>query len=38
MILTASPRQWAAEWFQAGSIVHRWTVSDHFVADDREAA
>ena len=30
-------RQWATEWFQAGGIVHRWTITDHFIADDREA-
>jgi len=29
--------QWAS-WFAAGGVVHRWEVTDHFVADDREAA
>ena len=31
-------REWASAWFTAGGIVHRWTVVDHFIADDREAA
>ena len=31
-------RAWAAAWFAAGGIVHRWTVTDHFVTEDREAA
>ena len=31
-------RLWAMEWFKAGGIVHRWTVTDHFIVDDREAA
>lgn len=30
--------QWARSWFAAGGVVHRWEVTDHFVADDREAA
>lgn len=31
-------RQWATTWFQAGGVVHRWAVTDHFVAGEREAA
>lgn len=31
-------RQWASAWFDAGGLVHAWTVTDHFTAQDREAA
>jgi hypothetical protein len=31
-------RQWADTWFRAGGVVHRWTITDHFAADGREAA
>ncbi|MFT4052038.1 MAG: nuclear transport factor 2 family protein [Microbacterium sp.] len=30
--------QWAREWFAAGGVVHRWDVTDHFIAADRETA
>lgn len=31
-------RRWASAWFESGGIVHRWTVTDHFAAGDREVA
>jgi hypothetical protein len=34
----ACVQQWAEAWIAAGGIVHEWTITDHFVAGDREAA
>lgn len=31
-------RQWGLDWFGAGGMVHRWGITDHIVADDREIA
>lgn len=31
-------RRWARTWFEAGGIVHRWTITDHFASGDRESA
>jgi len=31
-------RRWAQEWFGAGGIVHRWEITYHLIADDREVA
>ncbi|KAB8163449.1 nuclear transport factor 2 family protein [Streptomyces sp. 3MP-14] len=31
-------RRWAQKWFADGGVVHRWAVTDHFVAGDREVA
>lgn len=31
-------KEWASGWFAAGGVVHRWTVTDHFVSGVREAA
>ncbi|MFT4230064.1 MAG: nuclear transport factor 2 family protein [Microbacterium sp.] len=31
-------RRWAQDWFAAGGIVHRWDITDHFIAADREVA
>ncbi|HEU5127795.1 MAG TPA: nuclear transport factor 2 family protein [Glycomyces sp.] len=31
-------RRWARTWFGAGGIVHRWTITDHIVTGEREAA
>lgn len=28
----------ARTWFEAGGIVHRWTITDHIATGDREAA
>ncbi len=30
--------RWATAWFAAGGVVHRWEVTDHVVAGDREVA
>lgn len=34
----ARVREWATAWFQAGGIVHAWTITDRFQADGRESA
>lgn len=34
----ARVREWATAWFAAGGIVHAWTITDHFHANDRESA
>ena len=34
----ARVREWAAAWIQAGGIVHAWTITDRFQADERESA
>jgi hypothetical protein len=34
----ARVREWATAWFQAGGIVHAWTITDHLRADGRESA
>ncbi|MFT3874992.1 MAG: nuclear transport factor 2 family protein [Propioniciclava sp.] len=34
----ARVREWADAWFAAGGIIHRWQITDHLVAGDREAA
>lgn len=34
----ASVQQWAQAWFGAGGVIHRWEVTDHFRAEEREAA
>lgn len=31
-------RRWALAWFDAGGVVHRWDITDHIVAGDREVA
>jgi hypothetical protein len=34
----ARVEQWARTWLGSGGVVHNWTVTDHFIAGDREAA
>lgn len=31
-------QEWARTWFDAGGIVHSWTLTDHFSTPEREAA
>lgn len=31
-------QEWARTWFDAGGIVHDWTLTDHFSTPEREAA